>query len=65
MKTTQGPFSAASGFFDSGKGKDVEVALGNGIKAADNYYEDHARRFAYDRGHEPYYEDGFLTQNYW
>ena len=65
MKTTQGPFSAASGFFDSGKGKTVEVALGNGIKAAGNNFEDLNRRFLYEADHEPYYDDGFLARNYW
>jgi len=65
MKTTQGAFSAASGFFDSGKGKNVEAALANGINAAENYFEDQNRRFPYDRDHEPYYDDGFLARNYW
>jgi len=61
MKTTEGPFSAASGFFDAGNGTDVDVALANGLKAVGNYREDQERRF-YFGPPEVRYEDGFLTR---
>ena len=63
LKSTEGPFSAASGFFDSVKGKDLELALGNGLKAVENYLEDQERRFA--RGPDIGFDDGFLTTYYY
>jgi hypothetical protein len=61
MKTTEGPFSAASGFFDSGKGKDAEVALENAVKAVVNFLEDQERRFPWMVPNFSYV-NGFLTR---
>ena len=63
MKTTEGPFSITSGFFDSGKGKAVEMALENGLKAVGNYLEDQDRRFPWNRLTRCF-EDGYLTTTY-
>ena len=63
LKSTEGPFSAASGFFDSVKGKDLELALGNGLKAVENYLEDQERRFG--QGPDIGFDDGFLTTYYY
>jgi hypothetical protein len=63
MKTTEGPFSTTSGFFDSGKGKDVEVALEIGLKAVRNYLEDQERKLPC--GAETFrFEDGYLSRTY-
>jgi len=63
LKSTEGPFSAASGFFESVKGKDLELALGNGLKAVGNYVEEQERRFGW--GPTVAFEDGFLTREYY
>ena len=63
LKSTEGPFSAASGFFESVKGKDLELALGNGLKAVANYEEDQERRFGYLP--DLAFQDGFLTREHY
>lgn len=64
LKSTEGPFSAASGFFDSGKGKDLELALGNGLKAVANYLEDQERRFpeGQDLSFEMVFSRGYMIR---